>query len=272
MRPELFGTDDPRLVSNRTVEARSAGIQNHHGDDTMARMKASERRTALVEATIRLISRDGLAAASTRAIAAEAGMPLSSLHYVFDSRDQLIALAIRELAIDLGLRIDVEQIDFTSLRSAVRSTIGQSVEHINADPDALLAIHECALYAARTPSLRQIGPDSWAEEGRMVRYFLELLGLKLGLRWTVPIDQLASMVLLITEGMAYVWLKIRDNATSWLGIDAVVATLEQHSRPLEEGEEPETMLLSQASFADLFPIRDDDQSADPDEYEDDSTE
>jgi AcrR family transcriptional regulator len=37
-----------------------------------------------------VIARDGLAAATTRAIVAEAGMPLASFHYAAPSRDELL--------------------------------------------------------------------------------------------------------------------------------------------------------------------------------------
>lgn len=55
------------------------------------RMAALERRERLVQAALRVIARDGVAAPTTRAIVAEADMPPASFHYVFQSRDELIA-------------------------------------------------------------------------------------------------------------------------------------------------------------------------------------
>ncbi|MGO2113162.1 MAG: TetR family transcriptional regulator, partial [Pseudoclavibacter sp.] len=91
-------------------------------------MSASERRTALVTATVRLIAREGLAAASTRAIAAEAGMPLSTLHYVFESREQLIELAVRNIAADFRMRLDLDAIDFSTVETAIRTAFWQRLE------------------------------------------------------------------------------------------------------------------------------------------------
>ncbi|MFP3394334.1 TetR family transcriptional regulator, partial [Brevibacillus sp. SIMBA_076] len=56
----------------------------------MTRIPVADRRMALVQAALRLIARDGVAAATTRRIVAEAGMPLASFHYVFSSRDELM--------------------------------------------------------------------------------------------------------------------------------------------------------------------------------------
>ena len=55
----------------------------------MTRIPAAERRAALIDAALRVVSRNGLAQATTRAIVAEAGMSLASFHYAFESRDEL---------------------------------------------------------------------------------------------------------------------------------------------------------------------------------------
>ena len=60
----------------------------------MTRIPVADRRTALVQAALRVVARDGVAAASTRRIVGEAGMPLASFHYVFESRDELMAQLI----------------------------------------------------------------------------------------------------------------------------------------------------------------------------------
>ena len=56
----------------------------------MARIPATERRAALARAALAVIARDGVHAATTRAIVAEAGMSLASFHYAVASRDELL--------------------------------------------------------------------------------------------------------------------------------------------------------------------------------------
>ncbi|MDN5821519.1 MAG: TetR family transcriptional regulator, partial [Brachybacterium sp.] len=63
----------------------------------MARTPVEERRRALIVAAFRVVASQGLSAASTRAIVAEAGMSLASFHYAFESRDELIDLLITEV-------------------------------------------------------------------------------------------------------------------------------------------------------------------------------
>lgn len=56
----------------------------------MTRVSADARRLQFVEAAARVIANDGLAAATTRRIAAEAGANLAALHYCFRNKDELL--------------------------------------------------------------------------------------------------------------------------------------------------------------------------------------
>lgn len=58
-----------------------------------------ERRERIAEATWRVIVRDGVAGASVRTVAAEAGLSAGSLRHVFASQSQLLAFAL-ELVVD----------------------------------------------------------------------------------------------------------------------------------------------------------------------------
>lgn len=55
----------------------------------MARLGAVQRRQAFVKAAVKVIAEHGAANATTRRIAAAAGYPLASLHYVFKTKDEL---------------------------------------------------------------------------------------------------------------------------------------------------------------------------------------
>lgn len=55
----------------------------------MARVGADLRRQDFVKATVKVIAEHGVANATTRRIAAAAGCPLASLHYVFRTKDEL---------------------------------------------------------------------------------------------------------------------------------------------------------------------------------------
>jgi AcrR family transcriptional regulator len=61
----------------------------------MAHTPARERRKQFIEAASRVISEKGVSGATTRAVAAEAGAPLATLHYVFENKENLLIELLR---------------------------------------------------------------------------------------------------------------------------------------------------------------------------------
>ena len=66
----------------------------------MARMTPDERRTAIVDATLRVMVRRGIAATTVRDVAAEMGTSSGLIHHYFASMDDLLALAFDQMASD----------------------------------------------------------------------------------------------------------------------------------------------------------------------------
>jgi AcrR family transcriptional regulator len=67
----------------------------------MTYMSQVDRRQQLIEAAIRVLQRDGVGHVTTRAIAAEAGAPLASIHYTFGSKDEIVRAAFEQVITDL---------------------------------------------------------------------------------------------------------------------------------------------------------------------------
>ena len=60
--------------------------------------RGAARRRALLEATVRVIGRGGIAAVDHRAVAAEAGVPLGSTTSSFESKGDMDAQALQHVA------------------------------------------------------------------------------------------------------------------------------------------------------------------------------
>lgn len=60
-------------------------------------LRGEGTRTALVDAAVRVVEREGVAAATTRRIAAEAGLPLGAVHYWFRDKRALLAAVVATL-------------------------------------------------------------------------------------------------------------------------------------------------------------------------------
>lgn len=120
--------------------------------------KGERRREEILRATLRLIGARGADSVTHRAVAGEAGVPLSATTYYFDSKEQLLEqallLAAREeterlerLVLDLAPR----SLDVAEWAQAVASMMAASVRE---DPGTQVALFELSLESTRTPALR----------------------------------------------------------------------------------------------------------------------
>src|ERR1700750_866810 len=85
----------------------------------MAYVKADERRTQLVAAARAVLARDGVTGTTLRAVAAEAGVPLGTLHYVFPTKEQLIAAGLEDIPDEVSAVFRSAEID-AGLEHAIR--------------------------------------------------------------------------------------------------------------------------------------------------------
>lgn len=192
-------------------------------------MAVAARRRALVEAAVRVIVRDGVAGATTRAIVAEAGMSLASLHYAFPSVDQLLEAVIAEVTVqerraaEQGLLPAAPPTDAgasapptspPSLEEVIRGGLDRYVDLLVAHPDREQALFELAVYAMRTPGQRVALVAQHRVYQESARATLATAAVAARSRWTVPLDQAARALVMVTEGLTSVWLADRDTAAA----------------------------------------------------------
>lgn len=141
--------------------------------------RGEARRLVLLDAAVRVIGRGGIAAADHRAVAAEAGVPLGSTTYYFDSKDDMVARALEHVAEREAERLRAESEggaldvgpDLLPERLAdvfIQAWAGDRV--------TLLAQYELYLESARRPDLRPAA-ERWDRAYRdLLQHALELLG------------------------------------------------------------------------------------------------
>lgn len=181
----------------------------------MRRLTHDQRRTELIEAAIRVIARDGLAAASTRAIVTEADMPLGALHYIFSSRDALIRGVIEfvtdeeRVAAMLGADI-ASGGEGTDLEKLIIAAIDAYLATLEAKPNHELALLEMAAHAMRHD--RDAVTAQWATYRESAAQGLAYVAEKAGVRWVQPTDDLARYLVTWLDGLTVSWLADRDTA------------------------------------------------------------
>jgi len=108
--------------------------------------KGAVRRRALLDATLRLVGRTGVAAVSQRAVAAEAGVPPSAVLYYYASVDELLVSALREVN-------DRYCAELATIASVAELAV-HVVRYASQDRDLVIAEYELWLLAARRDDLR----------------------------------------------------------------------------------------------------------------------
>jgi TetR/AcrR family transcriptional regulator, regulator of biofilm formation and stress response len=136
------------------------------------------RREQILEAALRVIGRSGREAVTHRAVAEEAGVPLGSTTYYFDSRDDLLAEALEHVAAEAVRRYARLAGELRSVSSPEELADGLLSELIAAAENrtAYIAEYELWLEAGRRPELREAA-QSWCDAEQLaVAGALESLG------------------------------------------------------------------------------------------------
>lgn len=70
------------------------------------RLRGEQRRSELLQATLTVIERDGVAGVSHRAVASVADVSVASITYHFPTLDDLLVAALRSAAEDLAVELE----------------------------------------------------------------------------------------------------------------------------------------------------------------------
>jgi DNA-binding transcriptional regulator YbjK len=152
---------------------------------TATKSAATEgRREVILRAALRVIGSDGIDAVTHRRVASEAGVPLGSMTYYFDSREDLVREAFRSHLDEVGgavsnLKTALAQVDLDRGREALAVEVVDALVDLSERtmvPPKLRAEYEMRVYAGRDAAIAE-QLASWQTGGNAVlAEALELLG------------------------------------------------------------------------------------------------
>lgn len=185
----------------------------------MPRIPSSERREQLVQAALRVIAKNGLAAATTRAIVAEAGMSLASFHYAFRSHAEMM----REL---ISFVVDAESVAVfeslrpgTDIRTSLRDGLQAFLDYVIGDPGHEQVMQEVVQYALRTPGLEVLAREQYERYHSAVAEILVEGAAAAKVTWSLPVADVARLVVTMTDGVTLAWLADRDTEAAHRVLD-----------------------------------------------------
>ncbi|WP_460072681.1 TetR/AcrR family transcriptional regulator [Streptomyces sp. YKOK-I1] len=196
-------------------------------------MAATDRRAELLEAAIRVMTRDGVAKATTRAIVNEAGMPLGVFHYCFDSREQLLELVTKTLTERYVAEVRGVFAPHKDIRESVLDSLHAFWKGFEANPREHQISYELTQYALRSPDFENVARRQYEIFLGAHASLLELAAENAGIEWTVPVPVLARYVQSTVDGLNMTWLVDRNSDDSRAVLELLADHLLQHTRPRE---------------------------------------
>ncbi|GHS89778.1 putative transcriptional regulator, TetR family protein [Actinomycetota bacterium] len=197
----------------------------------MNRMPVAARRAQLIEAAITVATKDGIDAATVRAVAAQAGVSLGVVHYCFQDKDELlraVAGAITQLNVSAT---QTERTGSGSAETVIRLAVGDLWAGIRHNRGAQLLSFELTTSALRHVELSQVAIEQYRGSWEAARRFVDDVARRADIEWTVPRDELARMIIAVIDGLSLAWLVDGDDAASLAGLHHFAGYLLTMVRP-----------------------------------------
>ncbi|MFF0435630.1 TetR/AcrR family transcriptional regulator [Streptomyces sp. NPDC004327] len=190
----------------------------------MAHVSAAERRPQLIKAAIDLMAREGVAAGSTRAIAAELGVAQTTVHYTFGSKedlyravmdhitDQLVAQVQRAAPEDAGFEETI-----SAFAGALWGTVREPTSHHQ-------LLSELTMFALRVPGLNEARQGHYRRVIEVTAQVITETAQRTGQELAESPETVARFFLSGFDGLTMqVLVSLPDEAAARTGLMALVA-------------------------------------------------
>lgn len=192
----------------------------------MPRVLAAQHRSAIVVAAIRLMAREGVSAASTRRIAAEAGVAQATIHYVFGTKQELFRAVLEAASSNLvtavqgGLAPNPHWTEDASVAARAAWDLAED------DAAAALLLVELTTYALRDPELRDLAVDLYDSYQRLAETAISTLLERSEYDETrIPLEDLAGLAVAGFNGIVLSFLVHGDRERSRRDLEHLVQAL-----------------------------------------------
>ncbi|MFF7640870.1 TetR family transcriptional regulator C-terminal domain-containing protein [Streptomyces canus] len=177
-------------------------------------MAAKDRREELIAAAFRVMVRDGVTKATTRAIVGEAKMPLGVFHYCFSSREELLQEVLTRFtdrSAEAARKAFQEDGDLGTRISKSLSAFWDGVE---LSPGEHQVSYELTHYALRQAGFEELARRQYQSYRDAHHALLVEAAESEGFRWTVPVPVLARYLNAVLDGLTLSWLVDRESEDS----------------------------------------------------------
>lgn len=194
----------------------------------MPRVRVSKRREDFIQAAVEVVAEHGVEGATTRRIAAAADAPLASLHYCFESKEELFFAVYEQQMLTLDKTYHVRQQG--GLGRAASALLRQLMEYFTSSGAYTHAQAELFFWALRQDG--RLGAKTYEGHlGSVVK------SLRDGMREGDPdnlVEPLARMLVSVADGLSFQWLADRNEDRLMTDVDVACEAMER----LVDGNRP----------------------------------
>ena len=201
----------------------------------------SDRRTEILEAAIRVLARDGLAQASTRKLAAEAGINQATLLYHVGSKDELLLAVLREMMRQTREIAVAAAEEDLPLREAIANSLRAFWHHVEATPELQVMQYELTLYALRNPEAAWLAREQYRGYCEVVEGVLRAASERQGVTCAIPLNGLARFIVGGLDGLILQFVSDQDIARARSDLELLIAAviaLAEGSAPIDKLAQP----------------------------------
>lgn len=193
-------------------------------DGRMAHVTAEQRRSQLIRAAIDLMTRKGVAAASTRAVAAELGVAQATVHYVFGSKEELYKAVIEELT--------REVVDYVREASPpTEGGFGDDLAYmatrlwrtVRDQPSNNQLLIELYVFAVRSPLLRETLEENRRSVNGVAAELIDQAARRAELRLALSAETLAEFFVTGFDGLSLQHMGSANNLVEMTSFHALVS-------------------------------------------------
>lgn len=176
----------------------------------MAHVSAAERRPQLIKAAIDLMTREGVAAGSTRAIAAELGVAQATVHYTFGTKEDLYRAVMEQVTRGLIAQVGQAAPADASFEETVVTLSEALWRTVLEQPEAHQLLTELSMLALRTPYLKEALHSHYSEVLAVTAKLISDAAERTGHQLAQPAETIARLFLAGFDGLTMQHLSLPD--------------------------------------------------------------
>lgn len=198
----------------------------------MVHVEASVRRAQLIQAARSALARDGVAKTSLRAVAAEAGVPLGTMQYIFPSKERLLRAVIEDVVDEIADVMKASANADHGLEHAIRTGLTSFWNQLVNNHQGLQVMqYELTTYALRTPGQEELARWQYERYADVTAVWCQRAANRAGETCRIPFGQLARIIVAGMDGLILQYVcdpyQDRANKNLQLLIESIVALTQE---------------------------------------------